>query len=186
MSPIDFQYQDETEIGRAVELFRALTHRQHILEIGSMCGGTLKLWMDNASPGATVVSVDAAVPSFDPRYSLQKEGHEVTWHQWASSHGHTFYALDRNSCDAETVAIVKRILPVVDFLFIDGGHDYTTCLSDWTNYGPIVRDGGMVAFHDIGREWPDVRRVWEPARNGKVSQEIVVTPDRFGIGVLWK
>jgi hypothetical protein len=181
-------YQDESEFNRLLDLFRKLVPRSRILEIGSLHGETLRHWMESAEIKSTIVSIDLMVPPSDPRYRIQKDGHQVNWPLDALKYGnHLFFCLDEDSKDPHTIATVNRLLlPRIDFLFIDGGHDRGTCQADWENYGPLVRPGGMVAFHDLGREWPDVRGVWEEARKGKVSQEIVVSPDQYGIGVLWK
>lgn len=37
----------------------------------------------------------------------------------------------------------------VDLLFIDGDHQYASVLTDWLLYSPLVRPGGLVAFHDV-------------------------------------
>jgi len=37
----------------------------------------------------------------------------------------------------------------VDLLFIDGDHQYASVLTDWLLYSPLVRPGGLIAFHDI-------------------------------------
>lgn len=36
----------------------------------------------------------------------------------------------------------------LDLLFIDAGHLYDDVAKDFTNYGHLVRKGGMIAFHD--------------------------------------
>jgi spermidine synthase len=46
---------------------------------------------------------------------------------------------------------VKKVydsIDYVDFLFIDGDHSYSSVLSDWLLYSPLVRPGGMVVFDD--------------------------------------
>ena len=37
----------------------------------------------------------------------------------------------------------------IDVLFIDGDHSYEGVLTDWLLYNPLVRKGGIVAFHDV-------------------------------------
>ena len=37
----------------------------------------------------------------------------------------------------------------VDVLFIDGDHAYDGVKRDYEMYGSLVRDGGVIAFHDI-------------------------------------
>lgn len=36
----------------------------------------------------------------------------------------------------------------IDFLFIDGDHTYQGVLTDWLLYAPLVKRGGIIAFHD--------------------------------------
>jgi predicted O-methyltransferase YrrM len=37
----------------------------------------------------------------------------------------------------------------VDFLFIDADHSYEGVKKDFEMYSPLVRKGGIIAFHDI-------------------------------------
>lgn len=36
----------------------------------------------------------------------------------------------------------------IDFLFIDADHSYKGVSTDWNDWGPFVRKGGIIAFHD--------------------------------------
>lgn len=58
----------------------------------------------------------------------------------------------------------------VDFLFIDGCHDYEVVLSDWETYRHLVRPGGIVGFHDIQEGYRGGSETW--TRAGKVFREI--------------
>lgn len=50
--------------------------------------------------------------------------------------------------------VVKRVYNYIhkigqlDVLFVDGDHSYEGVLADWLLYAPLVRKGGIVAFHD--------------------------------------
>ena len=44
-----------------------------------------------------------------------------------------------------------------DFLFIDAGHDYKNVKADWEAWSPLVKDTGIIAFHDSHE--PDILRV---------------------------
>ena len=44
----------------------------------------------------------------------------------------------------------------VDVLFIDGDHSYEGVLADWLLYNPLVRKGGIVAFHDAQLRGPSL------------------------------
>jgi len=177
-------YQDPREFEKLLQDFTALRPRERILEIGSMTGETLEHWMTKATRGARIVSVDKMVPESDRRYWLQKDGHEVLWPLIAQCKGVELYVLDRDSRAEHTIQMVRSLLPTIDFLFIDGGHDFETCCLDYQNYGRLVRKGGLIAFHDLGREWPDVRRVWESIKEPGRRWEYCQSPHRYGIGVL--
>jgi cephalosporin hydroxylase len=179
-------YQDPKEFARLLEHFKHLTPRSRVLEIGSLFGDTLCEWMRSMDSPGIIVSIDCIVGPLDPRHRQQKDGHQIHWPRLARKFGLEFYCFNDDSTTPLTVANTKLVLPEVDFLMIDGGHDYATVLADWTNYGPLVRPGGMVAFHDLGQQYPGVRPVWEQARKGHVSLEIVESPKLWGIGVLWR
>ncbi len=48
----------------------------------------------------------------------------------------------------------------VDFIFIDGSHQYLDVLKDFELSFPVVKDGGWIAFHDVIPTWPGPERVW--------------------------
>lgn len=37
----------------------------------------------------------------------------------------------------------------INLLFIDGNHDYEAVLQDYEQWSPLVKPGGMIAFHDV-------------------------------------
>jgi hypothetical protein len=46
----------------------------------------------------------------------------------------------------------------VDLLVVDGLHDYQSVAADFQRFGPCVRTGARIAFHDCAGYFPDVRR----------------------------
>lgn len=44
---------------------------------------------------------------------------------------------------------VGKIQEPIDFLFIDGNHEYEAVLNDFKQWAPKVKPGGFVAFHDV-------------------------------------
>ncbi len=56
-----------------------------------------------------------------------------------------------DSQSPETLAHVGAMLGgrPVDFLFLDGDHRYEAVRRDFELYAPLVRPGGLVAFHDV-------------------------------------
>jgi predicted O-methyltransferase YrrM len=48
---------------------------------------------------------------------------------------------------------------VIDLLFIDADHSYKGVSSDWRNWSPFVRKGGLIVFHDY---YSDVKKFGHP------------------------
>jgi glycosyltransferase involved in cell wall biosynthesis/predicted O-methyltransferase YrrM len=48
----------------------------------------------------------------------------------------------------------------IDFIFIDGSHQYLDVLKDFEMSFPLVKHGGWIAFHDVIYTWPGPERVW--------------------------
>ena len=84
---------------------------------------------------------------------------------------------------------------LIDVLFIDGDHRYDGVRSDFLNYRDLVRDGGVIAFHDIvddhearfGRKtvaWTgDVPEFWRRLKPHAQTLEFVADPEQDGYGI---
>lgn len=80
----------------------------------------------------------------------------------------------------------------IDFLFIDGDHTYEGVKKDFYTYAPLVRPGGIVAFHDVsltGQKWIDagveVNRFWEELTDliqDKAKYHVIHDPEGQGTG----
>jgi len=181
-------YQIDSEFMRLRGIVAAAKPRR-ILEVGSLVGETLAHWIELASE--QVISVDLLVPENDYRYPAQKMGHDHLWADWARKRWIGFACIEADSTLDSTVQAVWQLCSgangLVDFLFIDGGHDARTCALDYLNYSLLVRPGGLVAFHDAGgREWPDVKEIWNAVKRGR-RHEYIGNPmgPEMGIGVLF-
>ncbi|HEY4990221.1 MAG TPA: class I SAM-dependent methyltransferase [Opitutaceae bacterium] len=175
-------YQTEGEFSQLLQRFRVLSPRSRMIEIGSLGGETLRHWIDNVGSGSRIVSVDLRVPESDDRHASHREGQEVLWPQWAAAAGVELTVLNADSTRPETFARVRGLVPSVDFLFIDGGHDYATVRSDAIRYSSLVRPGGLVALHDV-QGIPDVARFWNEVKGAGCGEEICM-PGGWGIGLL--
>jgi cephalosporin hydroxylase len=74
----------------------------------------------------------------------------------------------------------------LDLLHIDGDHTWEGVCSDWVMYGPLVRPGGLVLFHDVAnpRDCPDVVRFWERFEIAHPGcRTIAEEADPLGIGI---
>lgn len=87
----------------------------------------------------------------------------------------TLYDIRGNSQKRQTIKRVDEVLSgdFVDILFIDADHSYTSVKKDFQNYFNFVREGGIVAFHDI--------------RNRKVNENAsdVQMFENFGVEKFW-
>jgi predicted O-methyltransferase YrrM len=96
----------------------------------------------------------------------------------------------------ETLAAVRESLAgrPVDFLFLDGDHTYNGVRTDFEMYAPLVRPGGVIAFHDIvpNPMCPaiEVPRFWQELCARHRVREIVDRRDSsqlgMGIGVVFQ
>lgn len=93
--------------------------------------------------------------------------------------------LRRDSRDPRTAAAVQDALGgrPADFLFVDADHSYEGVTANFRLYGPLVRAGGLIAFHDILPNLRDptiqVHRLWQNLRR-RVDVTEWVDPDAEG------
>lgn len=181
--------QKKSEILQLLTLLQEARPR-YLCKIGADRGGTLLLFAHVAVPDARILSIDIhySMPRRRINSHLARRGQHITCVQ-GDSHA------------PETLARVKQWLAgqALDFLFIDGDHSLAGVASDFRMYSPLVRQGGIIAFHDIvpdfktryGIETPsDVGQVpafWEALkRQHSAAQEFIedAAQDGYGIGVL--
>jgi cephalosporin hydroxylase len=142
-----------------------------VVEIGCDAGGTLWAWQQLLSV-ERVIGISLPLGPFATARALET----------------TAEVLIEDSQDPATVAALWRLLGRrhTDVLFIDGDHSYAGVRSDWETYEPLVRPGGIVAFHDICPHpaEPDVEmwKLW--AELPAPKYEIVAEPATWG-GIGW-
>jgi predicted O-methyltransferase YrrM len=72
--------------------------------------------------------------------------------------------------------VVDKVPDNIDFLFVDGDHIESNPDTNGTsgvdhdcdNYIPKVKKGGIVAFHDYGSSWEDVKKVVDSRKDIKI------------------
>ena len=161
---------------------------KNALEIGTCTGGTLFMMCRVADPSATVISVDLPGGRFGRGYLWPRK---FIYRRFAKIE-QAVHLLRKNSHDRKTLDLVRSVLgdKRLDFLFIDGDHTYGGVRADFEMYAPLVRKGGIVAFHDIAKHPVEIEcevdRFWNEIRQRYDHVEIVKDPNQqwAGIGVL--
>lgn len=153
---------------------------RRVLEIGTDNGGTLYLLAWASAPDACILSVDVRAYGRLRRWlyaSFGRRGQSVDTHTGDSHSAQTRTAVERHF----------RNQPL-DLLFIDGDHAYESVRTDYELYAPLVRPGGLIAFHDIvdgpATSVGGVPLFWREIRSDLRSvSEIVQSPDQGGYGI---
>ena len=145
------------------------------LEIGTNYGGTLLLLCSLSAPKAKIISVDLPYGSFGGGYPKRK----MPIFRRFPRHGQKLHLLRADSHAAETKEQVSRLLEgeQLDYLFVDADHTYEGVWRDFEMYAPLVRSGGMIAFHDIVTHRKETRceveRFWNEIKHKYQHQEFV-------------
>jgi len=174
----------------------AVRQTTRFLEVGTGSGGSLFLAARAAAWNATLVSVDLPHSPGNRGYPPWKE---KLYREFATA-GQSVRLIRADSHTEETLRQVREVFggEPVDAIFIDGDHSYDGVRRDYELYAPLVRPGGLVAFHDIvpdhrtryGRPTAnhsgDVPRFWRELRRNRPHREIVedYAQDGYGIGIL--
>jgi cephalosporin hydroxylase len=143
-----------------------------IVEIGVHLGHSMKAWQD----------------AFDPEIlvGIDNERNE-TLDTYLENGDLIAYFIDEDSHDPKTgEQLVNEVLKGrwVDFLFLDGDHTLAGVKRDYEMYGPLVRPGGVIAFHDAVIEDHPLVEVYKLLRTIKRHIE-VYQADANGIGLLY-
>ena len=182
-------FQVKYEITKLLKILKDLNPKI-VLEIGTAGGGTLFLFTRIAKPEATIISVDLPGGYFGGGYAKWK----IPLYQSFAKRRQKIHLVRANSHTSNTFELVKNILDsrMVDFLFIDGDHTYEGVKRDFNMYSSLVKEGGIIAFHDIAK-YPhettcDVNKFWNEIKNDNESLEIIEDINRNwgGIGVIFR
>lgn len=171
---------------RELALFANSGIKYSVLEIGTKYGGTFYIWNELNKDSGVNISIDMSDGGihggvtneimnerdvwFYERYPnchfIRGDSHsDYIWQQ-------AFEMLYLNS----PIDQYQSEIELLDFLFIDGDHTYEGVKQDFEMYSGLVREGGLIAFHDIN----DTERHRE--RNvyvGKFWKELTKKTDEF-------
>lgn len=176
--------QKRTELAGLLALVVAQRPRV-VYEIGTASGGTFwaiaRVLRD--TPPEAMVSIDLPGGPFSGGVTMNEDAIRDIF-QHASEAGTMILGLHGSSLEVE----LPKEVP--DLLVIDGDHSAAGVRADWERYAPLVRPGGMIAFHDILPHpevtGVEVAPVWdEIAATEAATLEIVDCTDVGPAGNLW-
>lgn len=155
------------------------------MEIGTFLGGTLFLLCRLAESDARIISLDLYRGRLGGirkliYYSFLRNGQRLKVIEADSHSEHTLSRVAKNLDEAK-----------LDFLFIDGDHSYEGVKRDFEMYSPLVRSGGVIAFHDIVPHPPEahchVNEFWVEVKQKYRHKEIIESAHQqwAGIGLLY-
>lgn len=131
-----------------------------VVELGTEAGGTTFVLSQAMPTVSTAVGVDLFVHN---RHRLEafKRPDQI------------LHLIDGPSGDPATLAKVQALLggASIDLLLIDADHAFAGVWWDFVAYQPLVRDGGLIVFHDIV---PDSRLRGLPATGSYVGEVPIV------------
>ena len=166
---------------------------RYVCEIGTYRGGTFYLWCKAARDDATLIALD--LPGEDSLKQPFSPDRIKFYHYFAKSPNQQLHFIPADSHQRSTADYVAAILGPnkLDFLFIDGDHSHNGVRRDFELYKPLVRPGGMIAFHDIlpRANLPEIEvyKLWGEIKPVYRHQEIVAQDgshaNLIGIGIIW-
>lgn len=195
---LDFVWSDQARLIQPVQVrneFAALIDYAFagrrptcVMEIGTLNGGTLFTFCRLAAGHACVISLDLPGGSFGGGYPAWKE----KLYRAFALPGQQLHLIRANSHDPDTLAKIHQLLNgrQLDFLLIDGDHTYEGVKQDFDMYAPLVKEGGIVAFHDIVKhphaEGSQVDLFWRQVQDEYDHREFVENPSQqwAGVGVV--
>ena len=179
-----FPVQIREEIQRFLEVAKEIEPRT-IVEIGTAKGGTFYLLAKIADKKAKLISIDLPGGPFGGGY----ERWRIPLIQSFAQDSQEIVLLREDSHKEETIQKLKDILGGggIDLLFIDGDHRYESVRKDFEMYSPLVRKGGIIAFHDICPGPPDmvgeVPSFWKETMGKYRNISIVKDQSQCGDGI---
>ncbi len=158
-----------------------------IVEIGTFKGGTLFVFCRLSAAVRKVVSIDLPGGEYGGGYHFRRCR---LYREFLFDRPRASMELIRGDSHRSEVMQELQLRLAgrpIDFLYIDGDHTYEGVRSDFEMYSPLVRSGGLIAFHDIATQKAGcgVHRLWAELRDRYRSEEWVASSSTKGNGLLY-
>lgn len=160
-------------------LYEQGTRAKHALEIGCFMGrSSCAIMHGQQKCGGRLTVVD----TFDARGTVRHEDVMAAGEGWLQERfveevvrrgfmaSIDYQILVGESHDPKVLRRVPNLS--LDFLFIDGSHDYDSVFRDIELWRPKVRAGGIISGHDYHESWPQVME----AVNDSFGAEHITNP----------
>lgn len=186
--------QKRSEIIKLLEMVKKYQPK-YILEIGTLNGGTLFLFSRISSKDTLLISIDIPKGKIGGPHSRWKiySDWRIPFLKRISLLNQKIELIRANAHKTSSLYQVKKILDnkKLDFLFIDAAHTYEGVKKIFEMYSPLVKSGGVIAFHDIvfsSGSINDVHNFWEQIKNQFDFDEFFEDSSQKtgGIGVIRK
>ena len=175
--------QNLEEIRAAIEYIEP-EHPRCFCEIGTANGGTNLLVSQSIPSITTIIGLDLFIMNRRLLRLLARRDQMI-------------HFINGSSYDEATFERVRTLLgqQPIDLLFIDGDHRYDGLKRDFLLYSQLVREGGLIMFHDIvpdhgsrfGRPTSncagDVPLFWNQLKPHFRHREFVRDPEQDGLGL---
>ena len=173
-------FQKISELGPLIRILRRRRLRT-VVEIGTSKGGTMWLWCQIADDDAQIVSMD-----LKPKSNVEEKIDKYLYGLAVESQIISLVRGDSSNTKTKDQLVTKLGSSSIDFLFIDGDHSYRGVKKDFEMYSPLVRKGGIVAFHDIvyHPNFPGTKvdEYWKELRGKYKFREFIDLEDERGWG----
>lgn len=128
--------------------------------------------------GASSCFICSAIPASSKLYCIDTWGNHAMsyWEEDTEVERDTYLEFKQNTLkykdkifeirkwSTEAINTLKEHESNIDFLFIDGDHNYESVKKEWDLYSPLLSFGSIVAFHDTG---------WAEGVNRVISESVI-------------
>jgi predicted O-methyltransferase YrrM len=125
-----------------------------VLEIGVGQGASMSAWARVCARNAHLIGVDDFGTTTRSSVGARHTAAEIRERILNSGAVGAHQKLTLISGNSHSSAVKQTVVDVLqgdklDFLFIDADHSYEGVTKDFRDYSPLVRERGVIAFHDI-------------------------------------